>query len=154
MNIWLNMWHGGGRLWKDKSLILRLGCKKFLNHLVWLSAKRKFILADTMRTCRWRRNIDPLVLISILAGGEWSTLSPSRFTPEKGPLYPLNRGWLDPQIRSERFGKVINIFPLSEFDPRTVQPFDCSLYWLLTSSSKCSYAKHIFCYTILWKWRW
>lgn len=152
VNIWLNMWHGRGRLWKDKRLFLRLGCKEFLNHLVWLSAKHKSILVDTMKTCRGRRDIVvPLILISSLAGGEWSTSSPSRFTPRKGPPYPLNRGWLVPQIRSERFGQVINIFSLLEFETRTVQPFDCSLYWLLTASSNFSYAKHIFCCTILWK---
>ena len=151
MNIWWNMWHGGGRLWKDKRLFLRPGCKKFLNHLFWLSAKGKFILVDTTRTCRGRRDIVPLILISTLAGGEWSTSSLNRFTPGKGPLYPLNRGSLDPQIRSEHFGNAINIFPMSEFEPRTVQPFDCSLYWLLTASSKCSCAKQIFCCTILWK---
>jgi len=134
--IWLNIWHGGGRLWKDKKLFLRPGRKEFLNHLVWLSAENKFVLVDSMMTRRGGGVIVPLILISTLAGGEWATSSPSHFTPEKGPLYPLNRGWLDPQIRSERFGKIINIFPLLEFEPRTVQSFVCSLYWLLTTSSK------------------
>ena len=150
-NIWLNMWNPGGRLWKDKKLFLCPGCKEFLNHLVWFSAKDKFVLVDNMKICSGGGDIAPLILISTLPGGEWSASSFSRFTLGKGLLYLLNRGWLDPQIQSERFGKMINIFSLLEFEPRTVQPFVCSLYWLLKTSSNCSYAEHTFYYTVFWK---
>ena len=49
----------------------------------------------------------------------WSTPRPGRFTPGKETRHPLYRRLGGPQGRS---GRVRNISPPPEFDPRTVQP--------------------------------
>ena len=80
---------------------------------------RNFIFSTERWSCSYphhygvwgNRGIAPLILISELDGGKWSTVSPERFTREKEHRYPLNRRLCGRQIRSGRFGEEKSIGP-------------------------------------------
>jgi hypothetical protein len=53
---------------------------------------------------------------------EWLTPRPGRFIPDKKTWYPLNRRLAGLQSLSSQFRLKENLLPLSEFEPRNIQP--------------------------------
>ena len=64
-----------------------------------------------------------------LDGGQWSTSWQGRLNPSKETRYLSNRSLCGPQHQSGRFGEQKNLFPLTGFEPRIVQPAALTLYW-------------------------
>lgn len=78
-----------------------------------------------MLVCRLRRGTPSLILItSAVDEGQWSASRHDSFTPGKESWYALHRRLDGPQNLSGRFWEEKNLFPLSGFELRIVQPID------------------------------
>jgi len=67
--------------------------------------------------------IAPLILASVLDGGEWSASRPwAPYTHGKSPWYPLERRMGGPESRSGQGGQEKNFQPLPVLEPPIIQP--------------------------------
>lgn len=60
-------------------------------------------------------------LTSVLSEGEWSKPRPGRVTPWKGSWYPLLKSLGEPDGRSGRMWRKVNLLSLPRFEPLNVQ---------------------------------